>query len=87
MIDYCTSGTSSGILSDFCTHRNIEWQLIPEHGPHFGGLWEAAVKSAKKHLRLTIGDSKLSFEELTTVLTQVEACLNSRPLIPASLYP
>lgn len=72
---------SNGILSDFCTSRNIEWRLIPEHGPHFGGLWEAAVKSAKKHLRHTIGDSKLTFEELTTVFAQVEACLNSRPLI------
>lgn len=75
--------TPSGILSDFCSSRGIEWRLIPAHGPHFGGLWEAAVKSAKKHLRRIIGDSKLTFEELTTVLAQIEACLNSRPLTPA----
>ena len=71
-------------LSDFCSSKGIEWRLIPEHGPHFGGLWEAAVKSAKKHLRRTIGDCKLTFEELTTVLAQIEACLNSRPLTPTT---
>ena len=76
--------TPSGILFDFCSSRGIEWHLIPEHGPHFGGLWEAAVKRAKKHLCRTIGDSKLTFEELTTVLAQVEACLNSRPLTLAT---
>ena len=70
------------ILSNFGASRNIEWRFIPEHGPHFGGLWEATVKSVKKHLRCCVGESKLNFEELTTVLAQVEACLNSRPLIP-----
>ena len=60
------------------------WHFIPEYGPNFGGLWEAAVKSAKSHLRRIMGPIKFTFEELTTVLGQVEACLNSRPLVSAS---
>ena len=51
-----------------------------ERTPHFGGLWEATVKSTKRHLSRVIGKMKLTFEELCTVLTQVEVCLNSRPL-------
>ena len=72
---------NKGTISDFCSSHKIEWRFIPEHGPNFGGLWEAAVKSTKTHLKRIMGDVKLSFEEFTTVLTQIEACLNSRPLV------
>lgn len=54
----------------------------PPISPHFGGLWEAGVKSIKYHLKRIIGESTLTFEEITTVLSQIEACLNSRPLSP-----
>lgn len=57
-----------------------DWAFIPPSAPHFGGLWEAGVKSVKYHLRRVVGDACLTYEEMSTLLAQVEACLNSRPL-------
>lgn len=48
---------------------------------------EATVKSCKLHLKKTIGEVKLLYEELCTLLAQVEACVNSRPLIVLSSDP
>lgn len=73
---------TQGSISEFCTANHIEWKFIPERSPHFGGLWESAVKSFKTHLRRVIGDTTLTYEEMYTVLTQIEACMNSRPLVP-----
>ncbi|KAL0860933.1 hypothetical protein ABMA27_009465 [Loxostege sticticalis] len=60
--------------------NGCNFHFIPSRAPNFGGLWEAGVKSVKYHLSRVIGQSTLTFEELSTVLAQVEACLNSRPL-------
>ena len=68
------------IITDFCAKQGIQSNFILEHAPHFGGLWEAAVKSFKRHFCHVMRDVRVSFEELTTVLTQIESCLNSRPL-------
>ncbi|XP_076660066.1 uncharacterized protein LOC143363353 [Halictus rubicundus] len=62
----------------------VAWHFIPPSAPHFGGLWEAGVKSVKHHLRRVLGDRTLTFEEFTTLLCAIEACLNSRPIAPLS---
>lgn len=71
----------------YATSQNIQFHFIPPYASHFGGLWEAGVKSCKHHLRRVIGNAHLTYEELNTVLTQVEAVLNSRPLSPLSTDP
>lgn len=58
----------------------VSWHFIPPSAPHFGGLWEAGVRSVKHHLRRVVGDHKMTFEEFATLLCNVEACLNSRPI-------
>lgn len=62
----------------------INWKFITPHAPHHGGLHEAAVKSTKHHLTRVIGKQNLTFEEYSTLLNQIEACLNSRPICPLS---
>ncbi|XP_062713522.1 uncharacterized protein LOC134290400 [Aedes albopictus] len=65
----------------------IRFNFIPARSPNFGGLWEAAVKSFKGHFRRTIGTRQLSYDELNTIVQQVAAILNSRPLTPLSNDP
>ncbi|XP_058449169.1 uncharacterized protein LOC131429138 [Malaya genurostris] len=74
-------------VSRSCAEDGIEFKFIPPRSPNFGGLWEAAVKSLKSHLRATLGNSTLTVDQLTTLLTQIEACLNSRPLTQTSTDP
>lgn len=62
--------------AELLANDGTTWQFNSLSAPHFGGKWEAAVKSTKHHLLRTIGDSILTYEKLTTLLTQIEAILN-----------
>ena len=80
LFEFLQKTTTNKVIANFCSSQGIQWDFIPERTPHFGGLWEAAVKSLKTHLFRVVGNTKLTFEGVTTVITQIEACLNSRPL-------
>ena len=64
-------------------------------GPHFGGLWKSKVKSFKHHLKRVVADSTLTFEEFSTLITQIEACILlktaittlKRPIVKLILLP
>ncbi|CAI6376681.1 unnamed protein product [Macrosiphum euphorbiae] len=62
----------------------VTWKFIPPVSPHFGGIWEASIKSAKTLIKRVIGVTVLTFEELQSLFARVEACLNSRPLTSIS---
>lgn len=74
------------VVREAC-NESIEFRFIPARSPNFGGLWEAAVKSFKCHFKRTIGLRTITHDEFVTVLVQIEACLNSRPLTPLSSDP
>lgn len=75
------------LIKQSASQELIEWNFLPPSAPHFGGLWEAGVKAVKTHLIRVIGAQILTYEEFLTVLCQVEAILNSRPISPMSNDP
>ncbi len=69
-------------ISHLSALHEFQWHIIPPRAPHFGGLWEAAVRRMKLILKKQMLPHKMTFDEIYTILTEAEAILNSTPLSP-----
>ena len=65
----------------FMVQSGIEQHFILPASPWWGGFYERLVRSVKMSLRKVLGRSLLSFEELQTILCDIELVINNRPLV------
>ncbi|XP_072159686.1 uncharacterized protein [Bemisia tabaci] len=84
---YAFLKTNETSIAENLSKKEINWHFQPASAPNFGGLHEAGIKSAKHHLKRIMGTQIFTFEEMTTLVTRVEAIMNSRPLCPLSTDP
>ena len=71
---------TDSVLEQHLLSCHTRWDFNLEKAPWWGGIFERLVRSTKRCLRKVIGTARLSYDELLTVVTEVEAVLNSRPL-------
>ena len=68
-------------------NEGVTWHWNPPAAPHFGGVFESMIKSAKRAIRAVLEDADVSNEELQTTFIGVESLMNSRPLTTLSNDP
>ena len=82
LYDLLNAPKTRDAVDRYCTAQSIKWSHTPARSPHFGGLWEAAVKSMKLLLNKVVGPYHLFIDELYSLTVNVESVLNSHPLTP-----
>ena len=69
------------------SNNGLTWHWNPPAAPHFGGVFERMIRSAKRAVNAVLGNADVKDEELLTVFTGVESLMNSRPLTQLSSDP
>ena len=85
-LQQCWGVLEADKTQDALSERKIKWKYI-SRSPWWGGFYERLVKSVKTPLKKIFAKAMLDAEQLTTILAEIEAQLNSRPLTYLSADP
>jgi len=58
----------------------VKWKFITPRAAWHGGMWERLIGLMKSSLKKVVGNALLTIGELTTLVTQIEAKMNDRPI-------
>lgn len=73
----------------YLSDQNCTWVFNPPHSSHMGGAWERMIGIARRILDCMLQEQRaqLTHEVLSTLMAEVAAVMNARPLIPVSSDP
>ncbi|KXJ04512.1 hypothetical protein AC249_AIPGENE6292, partial [Exaiptasia diaphana] len=74
-------------VHDYLLQREIEWHFNPPAASHFGGVWERCIRTVRKTLCGLTQEQVLDDESMPTLMAEVEAIVNGRPLTTVSSDP
>ena len=66
------------------SNQGVTWHWNPPSAPHFGGVFEAMIKSSKRAIYAILKGADVTDEELQTTFIGVESLMNSRPVAALS---
>ena len=71
-------------LEQALSMKGLKWSFIPPYAPHRGGAWERLIGIFKRHLSHALTGDALRHDTFLTVMTEIEAIMNRRPLTKLS---
>ena len=71
---------ASDELKNFLSFSDISWKYIQPLSPWWGRFYEGLIRIVKSALQKVLGKSRLNYEELSTIITEVEGIINTRTL-------
>ena len=72
--------TTDHQLADWIANNRIQWKFSASLAPWWGGFWERMVRSVKDLIRRSVGKASLTYDQLHTLLSEVEYAVNCRPI-------
>ena len=67
-------------IQTYVANKAIQWKFITDYAPWKGGYYERLVGLTKRSLRKALGTIRTTNIELMTLIVEIEATINSRPL-------
>ena len=75
-----TDSLNSAEIRSVLGREGIVWKFIPKKAPWFGGYWERLIGLTKSSIKKTLGRAHITLLTLQTIVVEIEALLNDRPL-------